>query len=166
VTKMANHDLDALQSPIRGALGAVHANHTVHYWRNPINPHTATSVFAGSLQALPRVDIVHAYTDADATALEAFLAAGAAGIIAVGYSPGTLPRSLDDAVDTAIVAGIHVVQASRAPLEPAVMARQALMQRGLIPNTDITEAKAKILLQLCLAKDFDRHTTVEIFTAY
>src|SRR5699024_12595573 len=50
VTKMANHDLDALQSPIRGALGAVHANHTVHYWRNPINPHTATSVFAGSLQ--------------------------------------------------------------------------------------------------------------------
>lgn len=166
VTKMANHDLGALRSPVRGALGAIHANHTVHYWRRPINPHTATSVFAGSLQALPRVDIVHAYTDADATALETFLAAGAAGIIAVGYPPGTLPRPLDDAVDTAIAAGIHVVQASRAPLEPAVTARQALMHRGLIPNTDITEAKAKILLQLCLAKGFDRDTTVEIFTSY
>ena len=166
VTKVANHRLDAMQSPVRGPLGVIAADHGVQYWRTPPNPHTCQSRFAGLPTPLPRVDIVHAYTDADATAVEAFLSAGARGLVAVGYPPGTLTKPLDDALEQAIAQNIQVVQASRGYLEPAVMARPGLTQRGLIPNTDITPAKAKILLQLCLAQELTPEATAEVFATY
>lgn len=166
VLKVANHRLDALQSPVRGPLGVLHADHTVEYFRTPTQPHTAASMFATGCTALPRVDVVHAYTDADATALEAFRAAGATGIIAVGYPPGTLPKPLDDAVDRAIADGIVVVQATRAVLEPAVVARPGLIDRGLIPNGDLTPEKARILLQLCLAHELDHAAIRHAFETY
>lgn len=166
VTKRANHCLDAMQSPVRGPLGVIHADHSVDYWRRPTTPHTHRSEFATQTAALPRVDIVHAYTDADQTAVEAFLAAGARGLVAVGYPPGTLTKPLDDAVDAAIAEGIQVVQASRGHAEPAVLARAGLTQRGLIPNTDITPAKAKILLQLCLAQGLAPEQSREVFARY
>ena len=167
VAKVANHRLDALQSPVRGALGVIHADHAVAYWRAPIHPHTTTSAFvAPSTQLLPRVDMVHAYTDADATALEAFRAAGATGLVVVGYPPGTLTKPLDDAVDTAIADGIVVVQATRAYLEPAVLARAGLMERGLVANSDLSPQKARILLQLCLAQGLDRAAIREVFATY
>src|SRR5699024_1309386 len=166
VSKVANHSLTALQSPVRGALGMIQADNTVRYWRKPPNPHTTDSAFAATAVSAPRVDIVHAYTDADATAVDAFLAAGAAGLIAVGYPPGTLTQPLDDAIDIAIGHGILVVRATRAQLEPQVMARSGVVGRGLIANTDITPTKARILLQLCLAHRVDRDDTAEIFAAY
>lgn len=166
VTKLANHRLDALQSPTRGPLGTLHADHRVHYWRSPENPHTNTSVFTGANIPLPRVDIVQAYTGADETAVEAFVAAGARGLIAVGYPPGTLNLPLDEAVDAAIAQGIEVVQASSGYREPAVTARPGLTARGLIPNTDITAVKAKILLQLCLAQEFSQARITDVFDTY
>ena len=166
VTKVANHRLDALQSPVRGPLGVLRADHHVQYWKTPLNPHTSQSLFAGLATPLPRVDIVHAYTGADATAVEAFLNAGARGLVAVGYPPGTLTKPLDDAIDQAIAREVRVVQAARGHLEPAVMARSGLTDRGLIPNTDIVAAKAKILLQLCLAQDLSAHATAEVFATY
>lgn len=166
VTKLANHRLAALQSPVRGPLGVIHADHRVDYWRHPTTPHTSHSAFAKAPHTLPRVDLVHTYTDADDTALEAFLAAGARGLIAVGYPPGTLTAALDAGVDRAIAAGIPVVQATRALSEPAVMPRAGLLPRGLIPNTDIVPTKAKILLQLCLAHDMGHDEIRQIFARY
>lgn len=166
VLKVANHRLDALQSPVRGPLGVVRADHGVQYWRTPVHPHTGVSRFVDTEVPLPRVDLVHAYTDADATALHAYLAAGAAGIIAVGYPPGTMPQALDVALDSAITHGVQVVQATRASLEPAVMPREGLLVRGLIPNTDISPAKAKILLQLCLAHGLGLADTHKVFANY
>ena len=166
VLKVANHRLDAMQSPVRGPLGVIHADHTIEYWRHPTHPHTCESAFRGIDVTLPRVDIVQAYTDADATALEAFLAAGATGLVMVGYPPGTLTQPLDDAVDRAIADGIVVVQATRASLEPAVMARAGLVERGLIANRDLAPHKARILLQLCLAHQLDRAAMEKVFATY
>lgn len=166
VSKVANHRLDALQSPVRGPLGVLHADHSVEYWRTPAQPHTQASRFSGTVPALPRVDLVPAYTDADGVAVEAYLAAGAAGLVMVGYPPGTLPQGLDDAADHAITQGVVVVQATRAHLEPAVMPRAGLTDRGLVPNTDIVPAKARVLLQLCLAHQLDLATINSIFATY
>lgn len=115
---------------------------------------------------MPRVDIVHAYTGADEIAVEAFVSAGARGLVAVGYPPGTLTQPIDAAVDAAIAQGVQVVQASRGHLEPAVLARSGLTLRGLIPNTDITAAKAKILLQVCLAQRLSRSQSAQVFATY
>ncbi|GAA4480146.1 asparaginase [Enteractinococcus fodinae] len=166
VTKVANHRLDALQSPVRGPLGVLGADHRVQYWRSPTTPHTQQSRFAELTTPLPRVDIVHAYTGADATAVEAFINAGARGLVAVGYPPGTLTRPMDDAVDAAVAQGIQVVQASRGVFEPAVTPRSGLISRGLIPNTDITAAKAKVLLQLCLAQGLTPEQSTEVVATY
>ena len=166
VVKAANHRLDALQSPVRGPLGVLHADHVVEYWRRPVHPHTTTSAFVDVGTPLPRVDMVYAYTDADATALEAFRAAGATGLVVVGYPPGTLTKSLDDAVDAAIADGIVVVQASRAYFEPAVMTRAGLIERGLVANSDLAPQKARILLQLALAQRMDRAAIHKTFAAY
>lgn len=166
VMKVANHRLDALQSPVRGPLGEIRADHSVLYWRTPVHPHTVASQFAGTTVPLPRVDLVHAYTDADATALQAFLDAGAKGIIAVGYPPGTMPQSLDAAIDEAIADGVQVVQATRAYLEPAVLPRAGLVARRLIINTDISPAKARILLQLCLAHGLGQLDIQRVFSNY
>lgn len=166
VTKIANHRLDALQSPVRGPLGVIGADHRAQYWRTPKNPHTHQSRFAALSAPLPRVDIVHTYTGADATAIEAFVNAGARGLVAVGYPPGTLTRPMDDAIDAAISQGMHVIQASRGHLEPAVMARSGLTSRGLIANTDITAAKAKILLQLCLAQGLTPAASADVCATY
>ena len=166
VLKVANHRLDALQSPVRGPLGVIHADRTVEYWRTPTNPHTSRSAFIDPATPLPRADLVHAYTDADATALEAFRAAGATGLIVVGYPPGTLTQQLDDAVDRAIADGLVVVQATRAFLEPDVMARAGLVGRGLIANSDLAPHKARILLQLCLAQGMAHDEIGEVFATY
>ena len=166
VVKVANHRVDALQSPVRGPLGVMHADHTLEYWRRPVHPHTTTSALTNLGPKLPRVDMVHAYTDADATALEAFRAAGAKGLIVVGYPPGTLTKPLDDAVDAAVADGIVVVQATRAFLEPTVMPRAGLVERGLVTNSDLAPQKARILLQLALAHGMDRAAIGEVFATY
>ena len=82
----------------------------------------------------------------------------------MGYPPGTLTQ-LDDAIDIAIAAASSSCK-RLGQLEPQVMARSGLVGRGLIANTDITPAKARILLQLCLAHRLDRDDTAEIFAAY
>ena len=43
---------------------------------------------ARALDALPRVDVSYGYADADGTAVRAFLAAGAQGIVSAGLAPG------------------------------------------------------------------------------
>lgn len=166
VVKVANHRLDAMQSPVRGPLGVLHADHSLEYWRTPTQPHTTSSVFRELPARLPRVDIVHAYTDADATAVEAFRDAGAAGLVVVGYPPGTLPEPLDAAVDRVIAEGIVVVQATRAMVEPTVMPRGGLVDRRLIANRDLAPQKARILLQLGLAKGSGRDELAELFATY
>lgn len=138
----------------------------MEYWRTPTTPHTTDSAFIDLATPLPRVDIVHAYTDADATALEAFRAVGATGLVVVGYPPGTLTQPLDDAVDRAVADGVVVVQATRAFMEPTVMARAGLVDRGLIANRDLAPHKARILLQLCLAQGMVQEKIAEIFATY
>ena len=44
-----------------------------------------------ALEALPRVDIAYAYAGGDGTAVRAFTAAGAKGIVSAGFAPGFAP---------------------------------------------------------------------------
>ncbi len=135
-----------------GPLGTLEAD-AVSIYRSPRRRHTANSAFGlSSLRNMVRVDIVAAYPGADATAVDAFVAAGARGLVTAGYAysgvtgPAQM-RALREAVDT----GVAVVLASRG-------------RGGRIPDADrgwsvradnLPPHKARILLGLALSRTQD-----------
>lgn len=170
VTKRANHDLAAMQSPVAHELGTITVDGKLRVTRTPQTRHTHRSEFVLPLlseaEELPRVDVVYAHAQADGTAVEAFLNAGAKGLVAIGFPPGTNPPGLDEALDAAAAAGTVVVQASRAWDEPAVEWRGSLQKRGFLACSDVTPQHARILLQLCLSKGLSHNEIRRVFTQY
>ncbi len=170
VSKRANHDLAAMASPVSHELGVLGADGKIRLRRAPAGRHTTNSEFGlaqfAGPKSLPRVDVVYGHAQADGTAVEAFVAKGARGIVAIGFPPGTNPPGIDAALDAAADSGVAVVQASRGWDEPAVMLRGSLRDRGFVANADLTPQHARILLQLCLAKGFDTAEIRRAFSEY
>lgn len=69
----------------------------------------------GAVGSAPRVDIVAAYPGADGTAVEAFAAAGARGLIVEGTGGGNAGTAVIDAVRRACAAGLTVAVTTRVP---------------------------------------------------
>jgi L-asparaginase len=149
-----------------GLLGTIETDR-ISWYRAPTRRHTLRSEFAALdlERPLPRVDVVAAYPGADGTAVRAFTAAGAAGIVVHGFSflgapfPGQEPDLL-----RAIDAGIPVVLASRggdgripggAPLD----ARYVTADR-------LTAQKARVLLMIALAAEVPHEELQRVFDEY
>lgn len=152
VAKLANHSLDAMRSPVAGPLGTMAVTGEFIRARPPLGRHTTTSEFATSdlPGEPPRVDIVSQYAGADRTAVDAFVAAGARGLIVVGFPPGTNTPSIDEALLEHAAAGVRIVQASRALDHPQVFQRPDLDAAGIVGNGNLSPQHARILLQLAL----------------
>lgn len=98
---------------------------------------------------LPKVAILHAYAGMEADTVGCALGSGDAGIVLAGLGSGNAPGPV---IDVLAAAGVPVVRASRVDqgsvdrnLEVDDDANGFVAARGLGP------AKARILLQLCLA---------------
>ncbi len=60
------------------------------FYRRPIRRRAPDTEFdISGLDALPRVDISYSYAGGDGTAVRAFVAAGARGIVSAGFAPGS-----------------------------------------------------------------------------
>jgi len=149
VTKLANHDLDAFQSPEHGPIGRVAADGSIVTRRRPA-PLPRRPWRLERLRSLPRVDIVYSYAGADDAAVKAMIAAGARGIVSAGLPPGRPANREREALVKAARGGVTVVLASRAikgVVEPAAdAARDGFLNAG-----DLSPLKARILLMLALA---------------
>src|SRR5699024_6097605 len=160
VAKFANHTLSAMESPAAGPLARVNADGTLTAYRRPTRRHTARSEFAAREagarceggEGLPRVDIVHQYAGADAAALDAYVAAGAQGLVVVGFPPGTNTPAIEEAIAAHAQAGVTIVQASRAIRDPQILPRKDLA--GRVINADLSPQHARILLMLALAHGY------------
>ena len=87
VTKTATLRLQTFRTADFGVLGHADGD-AVAFYRRPLRrccPDTEFDIRA--LEALPRVDIAYAYTGGDGTAVRAFVAAGAKGIVSAGFAP-------------------------------------------------------------------------------
>ncbi len=85
VTKTATQRLQTFRSADFGVLGHADGD-AVAFYRRPLRrccPNTEFDIRA--LDALPRVDIAYAYAGGDGTAVRAFVAAGAKGIVSAGF---------------------------------------------------------------------------------
>jgi L-asparaginase len=109
VTKTSTLRLHTFRSRDFGVLGHADGD-DIAFYRRPIRrsyPDTEFDVRA--LDAMPRVDIAYAYAGGDGTAVRAFIAAGAKGIVSAGFAPGFAPPGEFEALKEAVAQGIVVV---------------------------------------------------------
>ena len=117
------------------------------------------------LDALPRVDIVYAYTGSDGTAVRAFVAAGARGIVSAGFPPGSPGPADFEALKAAAAAGVVVVQSTRAGSGRTFRGART-RDAGFLIADNLTPQKARLLLALALTRTEDTGAIARCFLAY
>ncbi len=165
VAKTSTMRLQTFRTPDFGALGHADGD-AIAFYRKPIRrtyPNTEFDIRA--LDALPRVDIAYSYAGADGTAVRAFAAAGARGIIAAGFAPGFTAPGDFVALCDAIKQGITVMQGTRVGSGRTHKGKR-LREAGFLITDNLTPQKARILLALALAKTSDPAEIERVFLEY
>ena len=150
VTKTSTLRLQTFRTPDFGALGHADAD-TIAWYRRPLRRIAPDTEFdVRGLDALPRVDIAYTYAGADGAAIEAFVAAGARGIVTAGFAPGYVTPAMSAAMAKAVQQGVAVVTSSRAGSgRVGRTTRNAAL--GFVAADNLTPQKARVLLALALA---------------
>lgn len=164
VTKMNTVRPNAFAAPYRGDLGVADPEQIV--WHRL--PTRAPTFDIAGVQALPRVDIVYAYAGADGAAVDAFVAAGAKGIVLAGVGRGGATPGLERALRNAQKKGIIVVTGSRTGSGSVPVGDGAPFggEPARIGAGDLTVQKARILLMLALTRTSDPADIARIFAAH
>lgn len=167
VTKNSSGALDAFVAGEFGPLGRVEADGSVSLRR--AMPRTQLPVdlreaIAGEASGLPRVDIAYSYAGADGAAIEAFVSAGARGIVSAGLLPGRPANGEAPALAAAAAQGVIVVQATRGARGNVVP--QAFLDRaGVLAGGDLSPQKLRIVVMLVLALGGDAATLSAVLQA-
>lgn len=162
-TKTNARRVQTFRSRVWGALGTVDPD-GVHFARRVEHRHTHRSEFDVSElneADLPRVDVVYSYNGADGAAVEAFVQAGAAGIVIAGSGAGATSRELGRAARDAAEAGLFVIRSSRTGA-----GRLAGSRGRMIGADDLLAQKARILLMVALTRTEDPDEIARIFSEY
>ena len=155
---------DAFVSGEHGFLGVIEEDR-VDFYRSPTRRHTRRSEFdINAITALPKVEIIYAYFDADPALIQAAADAGAKGIVVNGFttrgSPYTTQRPL---LEKLAVQGIPVVLTARGGMNNRI----PLNPEGpFIEGDNLVAHKARILLQLALTTTSDPQEIQRIFSEY
>jgi L-asparaginase len=155
VTKAASFELAAFEAPLSGPLGRVDSANEVTIRRVPRRAPSLVPIDAEGLPALPRVDVVMSYAGADRVPIDAFVAAGARGLVSAGVPPGRPAKAEAAALAEAARRGVVVVQSSRA-VRGTVPPQAFLAVDGILAGGDLPPHKLRILLMLALAHTADK----------
>ncbi|PKU24342.1 type II asparaginase [Telmatospirillum siberiense] len=167
VTKTNTSSLDTFRTPELGFLGYIQDNKP-HFYRQSTRKNTADTEFdISGLDSLPRVDIVYGYANMDPTALNAFVAAGAKGIIHAGVGDGSLANTVKPALIEARKKGVLIVRSSR--VGNGIIARNGEAnddELDFVASDTLNPQKARILLMLALTRTTDSKAIQKIFYTY
>ncbi len=165
VTKTSTMRLQTFRSADFGVLGHADGDRVVYY-RQPMRRHYPDTVFdLAGVESLPRVDIALSYAGAARAAIDAFVAAGARGLISAGFAPGFCTPGEKDGFEDAIRQGVVVVQSTRAG-SGRVIPLKAMRPAGCLVADNLTPQKARVLLMLALSRTDDPAEIQEMFAAY
>lgn len=165
VTKTSTLRMQTFRSPDFGILG--HADEDrVSFYRAPVRRRAPDTEFdVRALDALPRVDVAYAYAGSDGTAVRAFVAAGARGIVSAGFAPNAPTPADVDAMAEAVRGGVTVVQSTRAGSGRVFRGRH-MRELGFLSADNLNPQKARILLALALTRTSDPDGIAAIFETY
>lgn len=166
VTKSNTTNCDTFISPRLGAIGFISGG-KVSYFKESCRPHTTKTPFTSGLiqerRALPIVDIIYAHANQDDRLIRAACASGAKGLVYAGFGNGSVHKNAFAALERAMENGIEVVRASRTGSGEVVNSAPEWTEAGMINAGTLNPQKARILLQLCLAKGMGHKEIVETF---
>ncbi len=159
--------VDAFTSPLFGLMGLV-SDRRAHFYRGGLRRHTADSEFdVSGLESLPRVHIAYGHEDDDGTAISAFVAAGAEGIVHAGAGTASVSQRVKPALLDAVARGVVVVRAPRGA--HGLVARGMEFDddtHGTVAADTLSPPKARVLLQLALTRTRDPHAVQRLFDEY
>lgn len=166
VTKTATYRVQTFQGRDLGPLGYADNDGRVLYYHRPVRAHTTATEFnLAAIEALPRVDIVVSYLGADATMIDAAVAAGARAIISAGTGAGRPTPGEEAALVRASEAGVLISQGTRVGSGRTVRS-PGLKRRGWVATDNLQPWKARILLRLALAATSDPDDIQRIVDTY
>ena len=167
VTKTNTSTADTFKTPELGMLGYMQDN-AAHFYRLPLRKHTTESEFdVSNLDSLPQVDIVYGYANYNRIALDAFVAAGAKGIIHAGVGDGSISDTVKPGLIEARQKGVLIVRSSR--VGQGIVARNGEAnddQLDFVVSDTLNPQKARILLMLALTKTNDSKAIQKMFYTY
>ncbi len=153
VSKTHTCGLDSFQSSDFGALGYMQEDRPCFY-RLPLRAHTLDTPFniTASQSSLPRVEITYGYAGGGREAVDAFVCAGAAGIVHAGTGNGTMSQVMQEALLEATLREVIVVRSSRTG--SGIVTPQLGLDTNdrFIPADSLNPQKARVLLQLALTQ--------------
>ncbi len=162
VTKTSTGRMQTFRSPDLGALGHVDADRN-SIWRRPTRVLPVAERFdISGIEQPPRVDVLYSVAGGDGVAVHAFLAAGAAGIIAAALAPGFLTPAERSAMVEAIAQGCVAVLSSRAG-SGRTFPTKRYGEEGFLNADNLNPQKARILLMLALTRGRDPAAIARLF---
>ncbi len=165
VTKTSTLRLHTFKSPDFGPLGHADADR-IAYYRMPERRHAPDTPFdVQGRDSLPRVDIAMSYAGADGAAIDAFVDAGAAGIVSAGLLPGFATAAELEALDRAVDKGVVVVQAVRNGSGRLVVVKSGRPKTCVLAD-NLSPPKARILLMLALTVTQDTAAIQDMFDRF
>ena len=165
VTKTSTGRLQTFRSVDFGSLGHVDGDRVVFYHQHTRQHAPNTPFDIRHIEVPPRVDIAYSYAGSDGTAVRAFIAAGAKGIVGAAYPPGLLSPQESMAMKEAVDAGVIVVLSSRGG-SGRVFAPEKVRKLGFLQGDNLTPQKARILLSMALTITSDAKTIQSMFDTY
>jgi L-asparaginase len=167
VTKTNTSTMDTFKTPELGFLGYIQGNKP-YFYRQSTRKNTVDTPFdIMNLDKLPQVDIVYGYANMNPIALNAFVAAGAQGIIHAGVGDGSLNNSVVPALTEARKKGVVIVRSSR--VGQGIVARNGEAdddKLDFVVSDTLNPQKARILLMLALTKTTDTKEIQKMFWEY
>jgi len=165
VTKTSTFRLQTFRTPDFGVLGSVDGEEVRYYRRTERRNAPDTEFDIARLDVLPRVDVAYAYAGSDGSAIRAFTAAGAKGIVVAAFAPGMVTPGDAEAIRDAVAAGVTVVLSTRAGSGVALDGTKARAM-GVLTADNLNPQKARLLLALALTVSGDQGEIRRIFATY
>lgn len=162
VSKANTVRTDAFTAPFRGTMGVADPERIV--WHRLATRVPAFDI--SSVKELPRVDIAYVYSGADGAAIDAYVAAGAKGIVIAGAGRGGATRGMGEAIGRAMQKGVVIVSGSRTG-SGSVPVGSGVRRDGTSPSSigagDLNVQKARVLLMLALTRTSSTRDIAKIF---